>query len=55
MALRSLNINQFPNRFVLKIQSHVFQTVDSRLKQHNGKTLQELLSSCEIDVEKVGR
>jgi hypothetical protein len=54
MALRSLNMNLFPGRFLLKIQSDVFQTVDSRVKQHNGKTLQELLSSCEIDVEKSG-
>jgi hypothetical protein len=53
-ALRSANLNLFPNRFLLKIQADVFQIVDSRLKQHNGKTLQELLSSCEIDVEKWG-
>lgn len=54
MALRSLNMNLFPGRFLLKIQSDVFQTIDSRVKQHNGKPLQELLSSCEIDVEKWG-
>jgi hypothetical protein len=53
-ALRSANMNLFPNRFLLKIQADVFQTVDSRLKQHNCKTLQKLLSSCEIDVEKWG-
>ena len=54
MALRSLDMNLFPGRFLLKIQSDVFQTIDSRVKQHNGKPLQELLSSCEIDVEKWG-
>lgn len=53
-ALKSANLNLSPNRFLLKIQSDVFQTVDSRVKQHIGKPLQELLSSCEIDVEKWG-